>query len=377
MLSESLDASLHRVRRGLFYGLRLSLPVVFLASSAPAQPSEISPTTQQEARRAQSLVGSYEGALAGKYRVRMQLSTQDSVLTGQYYYLRNGQLLRLTGHLAPGGAMALRESAGSDTAATGLFEGRLQPDGKLLGSWHNAAGTVHLLFELARVVGTAPPTIARARIGSKTYFRSFTIPLVTVPDAGVSKLLAECFSLQSLLGETPTSLRAMLEDEKESGLYGPQTLSYTVGYNGHGLLSISTLAERLGAGVWYEQRTQTLDLNTGFPVVLADEIRPELVPAFLALGQQKLQKITRQYVPTQDGFLQPEDVAGVLSQVFSFSSTTEYTVSASGLLFDHPVSYDSLSNFVLKVLKGSFRVAFSHAELARFLKPDSPLRRLK
>jgi hypothetical protein len=112
-------------------------------------------------------------------------------------------------------------------------------------------------------------------------------------------------------------------------------------------------------------------------VVLADEIRPELVPAFLALGQQKLQKITRQYVPTQDGFLQPEDVAGVLSQVFSFSSTTEYTVSASGLLFDHPVSYDSLSNFVLKVLKGSFRVAFSHAELARFLKPDSPLRRLK
>ncbi len=58
-------------------------------------------------------------------------------------------------------------------------------------------------------------------------------------------------------------------------------------------------------------------------------------------------------------------------------STADYTVSATGLTFDHPVSYDGMSNLVWKVLTGNFRVEFSYAELARFLKPDSPLRRLE
>lgn len=198
-----------------------------------------------------------------------------------------------------------------------------------------------------------------------------------MPDAGVSKRLAAHFSLENILGETPTSLRAQVKEERESGLpSGAQDLSYHVVYNGHGLLNLTTLSEVRGANVWYEEQTHMLDLNTGFAVVLAEELRPERVTAFLALGQQKLQQITRAYVPTQQGFLQPEDVAGVLSQTFSLGSTDKYTVSATGLVFDHPVSYDGLSNFVFKVLAGNFPVAFSHAELARFLKPDSPLRRL-
>jgi hypothetical protein len=45
-------------------------------------------------------------------------------------------------------------------------------------------------------------------------------------------------------------------------------------------------------------------------------------------------------------------------------------------MLDHSVSYDGLSNFVAKVLDGNFQVEFTHAELAPFLKPESPLRRL-
>jgi hypothetical protein len=361
----------------LLHGIALASLSV-LSAAAQVQTEWPPLALRQEAQRAQPLIGSYEGTLAGKYRVRMQVSVRDFALSGQYYYLNNGRPLRLTGHVAPGGEVTLRESAEPDTAATGRFEGRLQPDGKLMGTWHNAAGTTHLPFELVRMVGTAPPAVARARVGSKTYFSTFTMPLATVPDAGVTKLLAEWFSLESLIGHTPASLKEKLEEEKESGThYSTQELRYEVGYNGRGLLSITALSEGLGASVWYSHRTQTIDLNTGFPVVLADEIRPELVPAFLALGQQRLQKITHEYVPTQVGFLMPEDVAGVLGQEFSFGSTEEYTVSAAGLTFDHPVSYDGMSNFVWKVLTGNFQVAFSHAELARFLKPASPLRRLK
>jgi hypothetical protein len=361
----------------LLRGVALALLSVFTAV-AQAQPEWPPLALRQEAQRAQPLVGAYEGTLAGKYRVRMQLSIQDFALRGQYYYWRNGRPLHLAGRVAPGGAVTLRESAEHDTAMTGWFGGRLQPDGALLGTWHNAAGTTHLPFELVRLVGTAPPAAVRAQVGSKTYFRTFTMPVATVPDAGVTKLLAEWFSLESLIGYTPASLGAKLEEEQESDTrYSTQELRYEVGYNGRGLLSITALLDGLGASVWYSHRTQTIDLNTGFPVVLADEIRPELVSAFLALGQQRLQRITREYVPTQEGFLLPEDVAGVLSQEFSFGSTQEYTVSATGLTFDHPVSYDGMSNFVWKVLTGNFQVVFSHAELARFLKPDSPLRRLK
>ena len=347
------------------------------APAAHAQPTGGAPLPQPPASRTELVVGSYTGVVGSSYRIWLQLSTQDSAVTGHYYYARNGRLLRLTGHVAPSGELVLRESTNLDSATTGVFVGRRQPGGQLSGSWHNIAGTVHLPFQLTRVAGTAVPAVARARVSSKTYFHSFTLPLVSVPDAGVSKRLAAHFSLENILNETPVSLRAQLKEERESGMpSGAQDLSYHVAYNGHGLLSLTTLSEVRGANVWYEQQTHTLDLNTGFAVVLADELRPERVAAFLALGQQKLRKVTRAYVPTQQGFLQPYDVAGVLSQTFSLGSTDEYTVSATGLVFDHPVSYDGLSNFVFKVLTGNFQVAFSHAELARFLKPDSPLRRL-
>lgn len=377
MLPEPLlkwvSAFQHRLRTGCYW----SCLGAGWAAIAHAQPNGVAPLPRPSASPTQLVVGSYTGVVGSTYRVWVQLSTQDSVLTGHYYYARNGRLLRLTGRVAPSGEVALRESSELDSATTGVFVGRWQPGGQLSGSWHNVVGTVHLPFHLTRVAGTAVPAVARARVSSKTYFQSFTLPLVTVPDAGVSKRLAAHFSLENILNETPTSLRAQLKEERESGMPGgAQDLNYHVAYNGHGLLSLTTVSEVIGANVWYRQQTHTLDLNSGFAVVLADELRPERVAAFLALGQQKLQKITRAYVPTQQGFLQPADVAGVLSQTFSLGSTDEYTVSATGLVFDHPVSYDGLSNFVFKVLTGNFPVAFSHAELARFLKPDSPLRRL-
>ncbi|HEX8427354.1 hypothetical protein [Hymenobacter sp.] len=307
----------------------------------------------------------------------MQLSfnSYDSILTGQYYYLRNGRLLRLAGRVSADGELKLRESTDLDTAATGWFVGRVQPGRTLAGTWHNAAGTVHLPFQLIRLVGTAPPAADRARVSSKIYFKVFTLPVATVPDAAVTKLLAQWFSLESIVGEPVSELRERLNDP-ELMHSGVQAMDYGKLYNDHGLLNISTTVEGIGASVWYDIRSRTIDLNSGFPVVLADEIRPELVPEFLKLGQQKLQKITQKYVPTQEGFLAPEDVAGVLSQEFSLGSTDEYTVSVAGLTCDHPVNYDGLSNLVWKVLTGNFQVEFTHAELARFLKLDSPLRRL-
>ncbi|MBD2714504.1 hypothetical protein KBK19_05615 [Microvirga sp. STR05] len=330
----------------------------------------------------QRLAGTYEGTLGGKYRIRLQLSGSDSALTGQYYYLSKGQPLQLRGQLNSSGLVLLRETVGADTVATGWFSGKLDAgpllaDQWLRGEWYNRSGTTLMPFQLQRMGGSARPTTAKARIGSKTYLMAFEGPVVTVPDASVTKLLAQCFSLESLIGQDLASLRAEQEEKRREGMHGgTERLDYAVNYNAHGLLSLTTQTTGTGASVWYDHRTQNIDLNTGFPVVLEDEIQPEKLAQFLALGQQKMQKITRAYVPEQDGFLSEEDEQGVLGQQFGLHSTQEYTVSAAGLAFDHPVSYDGLSNFVWKVLTGNFKVEFTHAELARFLKPDSPLRRL-
>ncbi|QNH62953.1 hypothetical protein [Hymenobacter sediminicola] len=328
----------------------------------------------------QRLVGTYEGTLDGKYRIRLQLSGHDSVLTGQYYYLSKGQPLQLRGQLNGSGIVLLRETVGADTVATGWFSGKLDiglllADQWLRGEWYNRSGTTLMPFQLQRMDGSARPTTAKARISSKTYLSSFQGPVVTVPDAGVTKLLAQCFSLENLIGQELASLRAEQAYKRQEGVSGgTEQLDYTVNYNARGLLSITTQTTGTGASVWYDHRTQNIDLNTGFPVVLEDEIQPERLAQFLALGQQKMQKITRAY--EQDEFLSEEDQQGVLGQQFGLNSTREFTISATGLAFDHPVSYDGLSNFVWKVLTGNFQVEFTHAELARFLKPESPLRRL-
>jgi hypothetical protein len=357
-------------------GCGLTLFGTLASLGAVVPPRQPPPGQSLAAQQAQRVVGSYEGILAGNYRIRLQLSAQAATLTGQYYYLRTGRLLRLTGQVAPSGQVTLQESVEPDTATTGWFQGRRQPNGALVGTWRRATGAAPQPFELTRLVGTTMPANARAQVRAKTYDHSFTIPVVTVPDAGVSKLLSQWFSLESLSGETPASLRASLRDQQAEGIIaGIQQLQYKVVYNRQGLLCITTLTEGSGASVWYDQHTQTIDLATGFPLVLADELKPELIPAFLALGQQKLHRVTRAYVPTQDGFLKPNDVAGVLSQTFSLGSTAAYTLSATGLSCDHPISYDGMSNFVYKVLVGNFEVKFSQAELGHFLKPDSPLRR--
>ena len=96
MPSQPLSASRYCVHHGPLRGLGLSLLLALWAASAQAQLNGVALARQQRVQRAQPLAGFYEGALAGNYRVWLQLSTQDSVLTGQYYYVRNGRLLRLT-----------------------------------------------------------------------------------------------------------------------------------------------------------------------------------------------------------------------------------------------------------------------------------------
>ncbi|WP_426493145.1 hypothetical protein [Hymenobacter sp. 102] len=330
----------------------------------------------EQVARLQALTGTYEGQIGGKYAIQLQLGSgeADTLLTGRYYYLSKGQPLELRGFTRPSvptQALELRENPSAAAEATGWFTIGLGQanEPEVMGQWFNASGTKLLPVKLRRVGGAVRPTGLVAHITPKTYLQAFRVPVVTVPDAGVTRLLTHWFSLQNLINDDVAGLRQQLAEHS-----GTQSTDYSVNYNARGLLSLTAETEGLGASVWYDSKTYNLDLVTGFPIVLAAELKPELLPQFLALGQRKLAVKTKEY--EQDDFLSAEDNAGVLSQEFSLRSTTEYTIGTDGLVFDHPVSYDGLSNLVWKVLTGSFLVTFTHAELKPFLKSNSPLRRL-
>ncbi|MDU0369311.1 hypothetical protein [Hymenobacter endophyticus] len=332
----------------------------------------------EQVAKLQALTGTYEGQIGGKYAVRLQLSPgeADTLLTGMYYYLSKGQPLALKGFTKPSvptQALELRENTPTDAAATGWFTIGLgnASEPQVLGQWFNASGTTLLPVKLWRVGGATRPSGLVAHITPKTHLQAFRVPVVTVPDAGVTRLLAQWFSLQNLTGDNIAGLREQVEEHS-----GTQSADYTVNYNARGLLSLTTQTEGQGASVWYDSKTYNLDLVTGFPIQLTDELKPELLPQFLALGQRKLAVRSKECVAEQDDFLSAEDQAGVLSQEFFPGSTDEYTIGTNGLVFDHPVSYAGLSNFVWKTLRGSFQVTFTYAELKPFLKPNSSLRRL-
>ncbi|RSK45986.1 hypothetical protein [Hymenobacter perfusus] len=332
----------------------------------------------EQVARLQALAGAYEGQIGGKYAIRLQLSPgeADTLLTGTYYYVSKGQPLEMKGFTRPSvptQALELRENTSAAAEATGWFTISLGQanEPEVQGQWFNASGTTLLPVKLWRVGGAARPPGLVAHVTPKTHLQAFRVPVVTVPDAGVTRLLAYWFSLENLTNDDIASLRQQLAEHG-----GTQSADYSVNYNARGLLSLTTEIEGRGASVWYERKTYNLDLVTGFSIRLADELKPELLPQFLALGQRKLAVKARECVVGQDDFLSAEDQAGVLGQEFFLGSTEEYTIGANGLVFDHPVSYDGLSNFVWKVLQGSFPLTFTHAELKPFLKPDSPLRRL-
>ncbi|MET4108673.1 hypothetical protein [Hymenobacter sp. UYP22] len=333
---------------------------------------------KEQVARLQALTGTYEGQIGGKYAIRLQLSPgeADTLLTGTYYYLSKGQPLELKGFTRPSvptQALELRENTLANAQATGWFTiGLSNVNGpELLGQWYNASGTTLLPVKLQRVGGAARPAGLVAYITPKTYLKSFRVPVVTVPDAGVSRLLAHVFSLQNLTNDDIAGLQEQLQEHQ-----GIQGAEYTENYNAQGLLSLTAQNYGQGASAWYDDRTYNLDLVTGFAIRLADELKPELLPQFLALGQRKLAVRSKECVAEQGDFLSAEDQAGVLSQEFSLRSTEEYTIGTGGLVFDHPVSYDGLSNYIWKTLRGNFQVTFTYAELTPFLKPSSPLRRL-
>ncbi|UOQ78433.1 hypothetical protein MUN84_07640 [Hymenobacter sp. 5516J-16] len=117
-----------------------------------------------------------------------------------------------------------------------------------------------------------------------------------------------------------------------------------------------------------------MDLRTGEQ--LTDEIDPGKQTAFLAICEQKLQREISRYL--HENPQDSTDTAGLRNQhIDAQHPPTDLHITADSVTFHHAVDYDGMTHFVRRDMEYEFRLAFSFAELAPFLKPASPLHRLR
>ncbi|GAB2969628.1 hypothetical protein GCM10027048_45640 [Hymenobacter coalescens] len=348
------------------------------------------PTGAARAKPAAAAPQLYAGTI-GEYAVWLRLRplSGDTAWAGSYYYLRRGGELQLQGRRTAAGAFQLRESAAATgakapAAATGSFTLRPAADGTLQGTWRDATGRRSLPVALRPYQAPDQVSFEAARISYRTELGEFKVPVITVPDAAVTRRLREWFTLEYVTGGMDRAeLQAVRADHKrgESGGYGGPD-NYTVTYNGFGLLSLNWYDEMVGANVTGRVQHASLDLRTGRGLRLADEIRPELRTRFIAACDSSLQRQIRQYLVDNSLDLRSENMAEDLAGLRQQRVTPAKAEEADLILLEdavaltYQVEYEGMSHFMFKTWNGAFAPTLTVAELLPYLRPDSPLRRL-
>ncbi|WP_188556097.1 hypothetical protein [Hymenobacter glacieicola] len=366
------------------------LALMLVAKTAVTQPSSGAElVAKPPVRAAATLVaGDYEGSIGGKYLFRLTIHEQaaNAQVTGCYYYLSQQKPIWLKGYVTPTGDLWLGEVHPERPALTKHWDGSRQPRqpfayfrlrrtaaGTLAGTWRAAKSERQLPAQLTsyRSTGFAD----KAHVAEQTYFGEYTKPVFTVPDFRVSEKLWAAFDVAEIAGMTWAELQEEAKARREGETRGYQGTEAQVTYNDRGLLSVWLRSERItGGGQLFAQMwSVVLDLRTGEQ--LTDEIDPTKQAAFLAICERKLQRAISRYL--HENPQDSTDVAGLRSQhVDAQHPPTDLHVTPDSVTFHHVVDYEGMTHFVRRDMEYEFRLAFSFAELAPFLKPESPLRRL-
>ena len=91
----------------------------------------------------------YQGTINEKYGIQMNLTRSATEMMGTYFYITKDTDIDLSGTIAEDGSFTMTETV--DEKDTGVFQGRLQEDGrKLEGTWTSGAGGKLLPFVVRR-----------------------------------------------------------------------------------------------------------------------------------------------------------------------------------------------------------------------------------
>jgi hypothetical protein len=337
-----------------------------------------------------ALMGLYEGTVGAGYAVRLALGDvmNDTLMVGQYYYLSEGRMLELRGH-QQADTLTLRvhcygygrtynlEASHPVTAVL-----RLAPTAGagLAGTWQTVHGSRRRV-QLRRL-RNSPAGAAMAQVGFRTEFGEFKVPVLTVPDLAVSRVLRQQLTADDLLGISPfylAQLHATHQRGAPGDYRGPR--NYRIPHNANGLLSFSFqdefYSQTPGARVTRRTRYHTFDLHTGFALRISNELRPTRRAAFMALCDSLLRRQLWDYLRTHPG-LAAADRTGLLNQTVNEYSLAgpQLSLDAGRVRLPYQVQYDGMSHTLFNAYEGAFVIELPVAWLLPFVRPDSPLRRL-
>lgn len=330
-------------------------------------------------RSASRYAGIYEGTIGGRYAVRLTMHSAvgDSALWGEYYYTSQGQLLTLKGY-QQADSLTLREYGLRENGpATATFRLASSGSQELIGRWR-AAGSPHSLpVALHRFNGTGLEGALVAHIRYRTELGEFKVPIITVPDADVTRMLAKQLTLEAISGNDRAELRSVAAAHRRGESGGYDFGNYEVTYNAKGLLSINWHDEMVGASVTGRNSYRTFDLRTGFAISIWDEIQPNRRAKLIMLCDTSLRRDVRQYIK-EDARMDSIDLVGLQSQQVTADAlrSAELALDSSSVRLTYYVEYEGLSSFMAKNLNDAFPIVIPFAELRAYLKPDSPLQRL-
>lgn len=231
-------------------------------------------------------------------------------------------------------------------------------------------------------------TVAAGPAG-ETYGR-FELPQVQLPDAALAGRLNQAIvaAAAGFEGQADWAglsgqqvVQRCLREYRQNNQQGLTSLSYSVVYNDHGLLTLAQISEYMGAYPSSDTRSMVFDVRTGRRLTMADLVRDTtaLRDAWRAKISQRVAGFLRD---APQNFADDPDLAQELPQLLRWNAATrqvafdaheprfyDVAVTPRGLTLTYSFGFPH----VIQAAEPEQDYSFTYAELRPLLRLDGPL----
>jgi hypothetical protein len=92
-------------------------------------------------------IKTFEGSINSKYEILMKINSNDGIINGNYFYKSQKRKIQIKGKLNVNGEIVLNEFDNRGNQ-TGLFQGRMPNENKIIGNWSKPNGANEMSFSL-------------------------------------------------------------------------------------------------------------------------------------------------------------------------------------------------------------------------------------
>ncbi|QHT67134.1 hypothetical protein GXP67_10990 [Rhodocytophaga rosea] len=289
---------------------------------------------------------SYQGEIAGKYPIRMQLTRTGNELTGRYAYTKVGKDIPLAGSVDSEGKFSIQETD-EQGKVTGVFEGRFDAATTLSGNWRSPDTGKVLSFSLQESNHNTTSKSVSIGQGMELAENSFTLegkngidgeyafPTITGESTAASTM-NEVLAPKNLMGETIEEMKATFKD-CSCGTLG---VSYHVNYNANNILDMSIFIETLGAYSSGYVKRFTFNTTTGEKLSIGQLLKPTALSQLAAECDALLQERVKKAMGEAEEGEGAEWLKELMQdKKFEVEHLENFSISSEGITFYYPYGF--------------------------------------